>query len=339
MSDIESRIDGSVGHVTLNRPKAMNALNHQMVLDLEQAMVAWENDDAVSMLLIDAAGERAFCAGGDIVGLYNDGVKGDDAQAKQFWLDEYRVNHAISTYSKPYIAIMDGIVMGGGVGVSAHGSHRIVTERTMFAMPECGIGLLPDVGGTHLLSQTPGHIGEYAGLTGARLSGADCIYAGLADYFVASEDLPKLKEALLASGDASVIDDFISTPGPSELEKHQSDIDQLFNAASISNDNSEFAQTALKSINRGAPLSLLSTLKTVRDARAQADLGLALRNEYRFVSASILDGEFLEGIRAALVDKDRNPQWKYKTLAEVPETLIQQLDTPVTDGDFVAPTR
>ncbi|MEH6360836.1 MAG: enoyl-CoA hydratase/isomerase family protein, partial [Amylibacter sp.] len=208
MNDLIVRKTGKAGHVTLNRPKALNALTHQMCLDLELAMIDWVGDDDVGLLLIEAAGKKAFCAGGDIVSIYNAGKSGQVENALKFWRDEYRLNHAISTYSKPYVAIMDGIVMGGGVGISAHGSHRVVTERTMFAMPECAIGLIPDVGGTYLLGKMPGSCGEYAGVTGARLTGADCIYAGLADYFVPSDKLDDLKAALLDAGDVAVLQEF-----------------------------------------------------------------------------------------------------------------------------------
>ncbi len=341
MTDLIVAKTGHAGHVTLNRPKALNALTHAMCLDLETAMSKWESDPSVSLLLIDAAGEKAFCAGGDIVGIYNAGKSGQVEQARQFWRDEYRVNHAISTYSKPYVAFMDGIVMGGGVGITAHGSHRIVTERTMFAMPECAIGLLPDVGGTYLLGKMPGASGEYAGLTGARLSGADCIYAGLADYFVHSDRLDSLKAALKETGNVAVLQEFASPPESAPLEENRAEIDAVFAEDSVDaiirnlqNHPSDFAKVALKGLSRGAPLLLKTTLAALCAARADGSLEHALRNEYRIVSTALCDGELIEGIRAAVIDKDRSPKWKYPTLESVPQRLVDRLYHPAGDGDF-----
>ncbi len=341
MSDLIARKSGKAGHVTLNRPQALNALTHPMCLDLEAAMDDWALDDDVGLLLIDAAGEKAFCAGGDIVKIYNEGKSGQVENALKFWRDEYRLNHAISTYAKPYVAIMDGIVMGGGVGISAHGSHRVVTERTMFAMPECAIGLLPDVGGTYLLGQMPGACGEYAGLTGTRLSGADCIYAGLADYFVPSDKLENLKTALLETGDVAVLQEYTTTPEGSALAKNRVTIDAAFALADVADimqtleaDLSDFAKSALKGALRGAPLCLKITLAAIRAARENGTLEAALRNEYRIVSTCLHDGELVEGIRAAVIDKDRAPKWKYPTLESVPQQLVDRLYQPAANGDF-----
>lgn len=341
MSDMIIRTVGPVAHATLNRPKALNALNHQMCLDLETAMKDWAHNDNIKLLLIDAEGEKAFCAGGDIVGIYRQAMEGDYTSSLKFWRDEYRLNLAISTYSKPYIALMDRIVMGGGVGISSHGSHRIVTERTMFAMPECAIGLLPDVGGTYLLANMPGHSGEYVGLTGARLDGADCIYAGLADYYVHSDQLPALKSALIKTGDPAVISDFSSTPPASKLAAQQDEIDAVFmleSVAEIENacatSQADFAGMANKGLAHGAALSKICTLNAIREARKTGSLARALRTEYRFVSRIVKDGEFIEGVRAAVIDKDRNPKWQYQTLDAVPQDLIDRLGQPAPDGDF-----
>ena len=343
MTDLIVKQQGTAGRATLNRPKALNAITHQMLLDLETAMDDWATDDNVKLALIDAVGDRAFCAGGDIVDLYAEGVKGRDEMARTFWRDEYRINAAIESYAKPYVAIMDGIVMGGGVGISAHGSHRIVTERTMFAMPECAIGIIPDVGGSLLLARMPGHCGEYAGLTGARLSGADCIYAGLADFYVESDKLDALKTALCETGDPETIRQFASVPPTSDLELNINEINTLFNASTVAeihsalqNATSDFAKTAAKGLSRGAPLGLMSALKTIHKARLDDDMALALRNEYRFVTNAVNSGEFIEGVRAAVIDKDRKPAWKYPTLDSVPVELINALDHPAPNGDFIA---
>lgn len=342
MNDIEIRTNGAIGHATLNRPQALNALTHQMLLDLETAMQDWASNEDIAALLIDAAGDRAFCAGGDIVDLYAEGIQGQDTMAKKFWRDEYRINAAIAGYAKPYIAVMDGIVMGGGAGVSTLGSHRIVTDRTMFAMPECSIGLIPDVGGSYFLGQCPGFCGEYIGLTGTRLTGADCIYARLADYYVPHQDLPALKQALFQSGDPATIQDFAQTPEPSALATNSAEIETLFGAESVQDihealksSGTKFAQAAQKGLERGAPLALMATLKAIRAGRKEANLAQALRNEYRFVSTVIKDGEFIEGVRAAVIDKDRNPIWKYPTYEDVPNSIIQKMDHPADDGDFI----
>ncbi len=341
MSDLIVRKSGKAGYVTLNRPQALNALTHPMCLALEAAMTDWAADDDIGLLLIDAAGEKAFCAGGDIVKIYHEGKSGQVGNALKFWRDEYRLNHAISTYAKPYVAIMDGIVMGGGVGISAHGSHRVVTERTMFAMPECAIGLLPDVGGTYLLGKMPGACGEYAGLTGARLSGADCIYAGLADYFVPSDKLEDLQTALLETGDVMILQEFATAPNGSALEENRVVIDTAFAQNSVAeiienleSNTSDFARTTLKDTLRGAPLCLKITLAAIRATRDNGTLETALRNEYRIVSTCLQDGELIEGIRAMVIDKDRTPKWQYPTLESVPQELVERLYQPATDGDF-----
>ncbi len=340
MSDINIRKAGHVGHITLTRPQALNALNHVMTLAIEDALIAWEHDDDVAFVLIDAEGEKAFCAGGDIAYFYKHGSSGNHKAAQSFWRDEYRLNAKISSYSKPYVALMDRIVMGGGVGISAHGSHRIVTDRTMLAMPECAIGLLPDVGGTYLLANTPGACGEYLGLTGARLSGSDCLYAGIADYFVPSGKLNDLRETLLRNGNLDILESFQEAPDVSSLQEQQSIINTVFSLdiisemmTSLAQIGSDFSMKALKGFKYGAPYSQLVTLAAIRDVRG-GDLEQALRNEYRFVSISTTEGEFLEGIRAAVIDKDRNPIWKYKTLADVPEALLAKMHEPAEAGDF-----
>ncbi len=340
MTDLSIRKVGRVGHITLTRPQALNALNHEMALTIEQALIKWEHDAEIEFILIDAEGEKAFCAGGDIAYFYRQGISGNHKAAQDFWRDEYRLNARIANYQKPYVALMDRIVMGGGVGISAHGSHRVVTDRTMLAMPECAIGLLPDVGGTYLLANTPGSCGEYLGLTGARMSGADCLYTGVADYFVVSEKIDALRDALLKDADLSIIEDFNEKPDSSILKAQQPEIDAIFGletvvdmVAALSQADTEFSVKALKSIGHGAPYSQIATLAAIRDVRG-SDLERALRNEYRFVSISTSEGEFLEGIRAAVIDKDRNPQWKYETLDKVPKELLAKMDRPAEGGDF-----
>lgn len=335
MSDLNIRKEGRAGRITLTRTKAMNALSHKMCLQIEQALRDWAEDGDVAVVLVDAEGEKAFCAGGDIVQLYEEGRSGRDTNARQFWRDEYRLNALIANYPKPYIPVMDGFVMGGGVGISAHGSHRVVTEHTLFALPECSIGLITDVGGSYLLSRMPGHSGDYAGLTGARLSGADCLYGGLADHFVPRAALAAFKRALCDSGNIDVISQFKTSPPPSDLAQHQSEIDSLFGKSTVleireacAASETDFGRKALKALLRGAPLAVSASHAAIQRARNHQSLSEALRLEYRFVRQAVLGGEFLEGIRAAVIEKDRTPRWKYDTLQAVPQSMIEQLFQP-----------
>lgn len=341
MSDLNIRKDGRAGRITLTRTQAMNALSHEMCLRIEQVLRVWADDDDVAVVLVDAEGDKAFCAGGDIVQLYEEGRSGRDTNARQFWRDEYRLNALIAGYPKPYVPIMDGFVMGGGVGISAHGSDRIVTEHTLFALPECSIGLITDVGGSYLLSRMPGYSGDYAGLTGARLSGSDCLYGGLADHFVPRAQMDGLKQALCDGGNVDVISQFTTSPPPSDLAQHQSDIDTLFGKSSVPEirdacaaSGSEFARKALKALLRGAPLAVCASHAAIQKARQHQSLSEALRLEYRFVRQAVLGGEFLEGIRAAVIDKDRTPRWKYDTLEAVPRCMIEQLFQPTHDDEL-----
>ena len=221
--------EGVAGRLRLNRPQALNALTHDMALGIEKALLEWRDDDAVKLVIIDAAGDKAFCAGGDIQQLYALGKAGDYDPARKFWAEEYRLNALIANYPKPYVAIMDGITMGGGVGVGAHGSHRIVTERTMLAMPEVGIGFLPDVGGTWLLSRAPGKTGYYLGMTGARMDAADAIYAGFADTYMESGKLDAFAAKLAESADVvPVIAEFATRPPESQLAAARTGINDAF---------------------------------------------------------------------------------------------------------------
>lgn len=340
--DILIRKTGDAGRITLNRPNALNALTHGMILQMTDALTQWRSDPEVRKVLIDAAGDRAFCAGGDVAKLYAAGRRGDFETAAAFWRDEYRLNSIIAAYPKLFIAIMDGLVMGGGVGVSAHGRRRIVTERTVLAMPECAIGLIPDVGATLLLANAPGRCGEFIGLTGARLNAADCIYAGLADLFVASEHLHAFRQALVA-GDDQTAGKLVSPPQePSTLSDRQADIDRIFSGVSVAEidealvlRDDEWASDTLRHLRIGAPLSLEITLAAIRDARRTRSIADAVRAEYRFTSRAMEHGEFLEGVRAAVIDKDHAPAWRYPTLRSVPPELVATMRAPAPDEDHL----
>lgn len=337
MADVEIKVEGGVGRMTLDRPEALNALNRPMMELIDGALISWAEDDAISLVVIDAVGERAFCAGGDIAELYRRTLDGDFAFSRNFWRDEYRMNARIKNFPKPYVAVMDGITMGGGVGLSAHGSHRIVTERSMVAMPECAIGLIPDVGGTFLLGQAPGHLGEYLGLTGARMGAADAIRAGFADVYVRAERVPDVIAALVEEPDIGLIETFAETPPDSELSAHRENIDDLFAhgsveaiAAAAHEAGGEWAEKVQKGLGKACPLAMKATLRMVREARGMMRLEEALAMEYRFTWRSLEQGEFMEGIRAAVIDKDRNPRWAKPGLSDV---TAADVDAMLTDLD------
>jgi enoyl-CoA hydratase len=335
--DVFIGVEGRVGRITLTRPKALNAVNRAIVDGMYAALRRWEVDPDVALVLVDAEGEKAFSAGGDLALIYNAAKAGDIESANSFWRDEYRLNAYIDRYPKPYVAVMDGIVMGGGVGISGHGSHRIVTDNSTVAMPECAIGLITDVGGSYLLAQAPGQMGEYLGLTGTRMKGEDAIYAGFADTYVNRARLEDAKAALVAEGDVSVLSRFAVTPPPSALAKDQQIVDRLFAGTSVPEimdalraDASEWALAALRAIEKGSPLSAIMILSAVRDA---GSLERALRNEYRFVSRVLEHGDFVEGIRAIVIDKDRNPKWRHKDVASVPAELVAIMRSEAEGGD------
>lgn len=336
--DLHVRVEGRVGRITLTRPQALNAVNQAIVDGMTDALKRWEADDAVSLVLVDAEGEKAFSAGGDLAYVYRCGKAGDIEGPNRFWRDEYRLNALIDRYSKPYVAVMDGIVMGGGVGISGHGSHRIVTDNSMVAMPECAVGLVTDVGGSWLLARAPGHMGEFLGLTGTRMKGEDAIYAGFADIYVHRRRLADLKAALVESGDVAVLDHFAEAPPPSALAAQQQALDRIFSAATVPEilerlraDGSDWALKALEAIGKGSPLSAIMILSTVR---AATSMEAALRNEYRFVSRVLEHGDFLEGIRAIVIDKDRKPVWRHAGIDAVPVDLVAMMGREAEGGDI-----
>ncbi len=332
------RREGRAGRITLNRPQALNALTYPMIGQIAGALAGWAVDPAIERVILDGAGERALCAGGDVLALYESRVNGPGF-ARKFWADEYRLNAMISRYPKPFVAIMDGIVMGGGIGLSGHASHRIVTERSMLAMPETSIGLIPDVGGTWLLSRAPDEVGTYLGLTGARMTGADAIYAGFADTFVPSQRLPELVAALCGAGGSTVeevIATFAAASPQSDLHSSADAIAATFTGdrvegiwAALSHDPSPWAAKTSVGLKSKSPKAMKATLATIRQARTLPSLEAALDVEYRLVTRLFEDGEFIEGVRALLVDKDRAPKWQPVTLAEVTDEMIERLMSPL----------
>ncbi|WP_016698720.1 enoyl-CoA hydratase/isomerase family protein [Actinoalloteichus spitiensis] len=327
MTDVLRTVRGHLGRLTLNRPKALNALTHDMVRTLHAALDEWEHDDTVRTVLVDGAGDRGLCAGGDIRSIHDDARAGGTASL-DFWADEYRLNARIARYPKPYVALMDGVVMGGGVGISAHGRHRVVTERSRVGMPEVGIGFIPDVGGTYLLSRAPGQLGTHLALTGAPVGAADALHCGLADVHVPSDRLDDLIGALTeAPADEAVRAH--ATPAPaSELAANAEWIDHCYAAATVSDilqrlrDHGGPAAEAAATIDTKSPTALAVTLRALRSAATLPDLEAVLRQEYRTSRAALRSADLVEGVRAQIIDKDRSPRWSPATLAEVDEATV-----------------
>ncbi|MGJ6122641.1 enoyl-CoA hydratase/isomerase family protein [Mycolicibacterium sp. Y3] len=318
--DILVSVRNGVGILTLNRPRAINSLNDVMVAGIARALTDWEHDDAITAVLLTGAGERGLCAGGDVVALYHSALAGG-AAARSFWWDEYLLNAHIGRFAKPYVALMDGIVMGGGVGVAAHGNVRVVTEKTKMGMPEVGIGFIPDVGGTYLLSRAPGRLGLHAALTGAPFSGADAIAMGFADHFVPHDRLADFAEAVIADGHEDALRSYAEEPPASELLAQRHWIDSCYagdTVAEILTDlrghDEQAARDAADLIATRSPIALSVTLTAVRRAEHLHSLEEVLQQEYRVSVASVASHDFVEGIRAQLVDKDRNPTWSPATL-------------------------
>jgi enoyl-CoA hydratase len=333
--DLIVRREGAAGVIRLNRPKAINAVTLEMFRDVDKALDQFEADPAVALILLEGAGERGLCAGGDIRALYDSSRAGGDL-GKILWREEYILNARIAAFPKPYVAFMDGIVMGGGVGLAAHGSHRIVTDKTKLAMPEVGLGFFPDVGGTWLLSHSPGEIGTYFGLTGQTMNGPDAIYAGFADAVVPSAKLPALREALtkIRAGARSAdvkttIDGFVTGETAGPVAALQPSIDRWFAhdrmediIAALHRDSSELAQSTLKTLNEKSPRGMVVTLKLLRLARGSSSLQECLVREYRAALQVFASDDFREGVRAAVIDKDRNPKWSPRGIEDVTPAMV-----------------
>ena len=335
MSDIYIRKEGVAGRITLTRPKALNALSYQMCLDIEAALDAWAGDEAVQLLIIDAEGDKAFCAGGDIAELYATGTAGDFGYGRKFWADEYRMNAKLFEFPKPVVSFLQGFTMGGGVGIGCHGSHRITCESSRIAMPECGIGLVPDVGGSLILARAPERIGEYLGCTAGRMTAADAIYAGFADYYIPQLKWPELKNALAMNGDLAWIDRAAETPEQGALEPQAEAIRRCFGgetlgdiARALESEDSDFARDTLGALRRNSPLAMAATVEMIHRLRGSDDIRRALMLEYRFTARAMEHGDFLEGIRAAIIDKDKAPKWKHQTL-DLPTAEVSAMLMPL----------
>jgi len=336
MSEIAIRKEGRVGHITLTRPKALNALTYDMCLRIEAALDAWRADDAVRMVLIDAEGDKAFCAGGDIAVMYETGTRGDYGYGQKFWRDEYRMNAKIFEFPKPVASLMQGFVMGGGVGVGCHGSHRVVGKTSQVAMPECGIGLVPDVGGSLILARAPGRMGEYLATTGRRMGPGDALYAGFADHYVPEAKWPALAAELIETGESEAILRAADTAPEGDLPALQPQVDALFAGADLGEivtalraDGSDFAGDALKRLDRNSPLATACAVEIQHRLKGCDDIRQALTLEFRFTFRAPEHSDFLEGIRAAIIDKDKSPRWRHEGPTSVPEADVAKMLMPL----------
>lgn len=340
MTDILIRVQGHAGRITLNRPQALNALTEGMARALDLALRTWADDPAVKLVIIDAAGDRAFCAGGDIVDLYAAGRAGRFEEGQRFWRFEYRMNARIAAYPKPVVALMQGFTMGGGVGVGCHAEVRVVGASSRIAMPECGIGLVPDVGGSYLLARAPGRIGTYLGTCAARMGPADAILAGFADVFVPEADWPALTATLCESGDVMDLDPFRRPPPEGRLAALRPQIDRLFAGKTLSAiwqtlaEEAPFAAEARAQLAAVSPLSAACTVAILRRLGPLPDMVSALALEYRFTHRAQERADFLEGIRAAVIDKDRRPRWRHDSPDAVTEAEVEAMLAPLGPDEW-----
>ena len=343
--EILCEIRGSAGYVVLNRPKALNALSHGMVRELARALERWRHDPAVLRVIVTASGEKAFCAGGDIRQIYEDGIAGRQAKSLEFWRDEYRLNLAIKSYPKPYLSLIDGIVMGGGVGISLHGSHRIAGERYLFAMPEVAIGFFPDVGATWTLPRLPHGSGIWLALTGDRVGPAGALAFGLATHTVPSARFAELAHALTGRGSVDeILAGFTHHPGP---QRHVADLAVMAGCfgkpdlagvlaalGEAAQQGSDFAAKAMATIRAKSPLSVAIAFEQMRRGKS-LDFAEAMRTEYRIVSRVIHGTEFYEGVRAVIVDKDNAPRWGAARIEDIDPAAVMAYFAPLGADELV----
>ena len=339
------RVEGKVGRLTLNRPQALHALTTNMIGLLTEALVAWRDDQAVELILIDHSGERGFCAGGDIRMLAESGA-GDGSAAREFFHTEYRLNHLLFVYPKPVVAIMDGITMGGGVGISGPAQYRVATERTVFAMPETGIGLFPDVGGGWRLPRMPGHTGLWLALTGARIKAADCELTGIATDDLASASLPAFKDRLIADPAAieTLLTEMEVDAGRTPLGAAHDRVERLFGGDSVERiltdlqaDGSDWALAQLAILRTKSPLSVKVSFRQMRLGARAKSFAEVMAMEYRIACRMVATHDFAEGVRAVIVEKDNAPRWNPARLEEVTEADVDAIFAPLPPGEEWTP--
>ncbi|CAH0497548.1 enoyl-CoA hydratase/isomerase family protein [Novosphingobium sp. CECT 9465] len=334
--------DGAAGILSLNRPKAIHALTIGMVHTMVAALQEWRSDPAIGAIMIDHAEGRGFCAGGDIAYLRNSALNDGGESGRKFFHDEYQLNHLLMTYGKPVVAFMDGITMGGGVGLSGPSTFRVATEATRFAMPETGIGLFPDVGGGWFLSRLKGRMGQYLALTGARLDGAECVWAGLATHYLPAENLPQAKARIAADPDAvaAILRELSAVPPEAKIAAHAEDIERLFASnryedilAALEADGSDFAKATLATLHTKSPQTCKVALRQLATSLALPDFAANMAMEYRISARVLTLPDFAEGVRAVIVDKDNAPKWSPATPEGVTDELLDAIFAPLGATD------
>jgi enoyl-CoA hydratase len=345
VSDVLTSIEGRMGRIRLNRPKAIHALTRDMCSAMIAALVEWREDRGVEAVAIDHAEGRGFCAGGDVVMLAESGAS-DGSEARAFFHEEYRLNHLLFTYAKPTIAFMDGITMGGGVGISQPCRYRVATENTRFAMPETAIGLFPDVGGGWYLPRLPGRVGVFLALTGARLDGAECTALGLATHYLPSAALDEAKAQIAAEPERieAVLDAAAIDPPPARIEANRETIERLFASDSFEEilealeaDGSDWAVTELATLRGKSPQACKVTLRLLYDGARIQDFGHEMRQEYAVATRVVQRHDFVEGVRALLVDKDNRPRWNPPSPEGVTDHMIDTIFAPMPQGEEWTP--
>lgn len=335
------RREGAAGFLSLNRPKALHALTQDMDHALTAALLAWRDDPAVQVVIIDHAEGRGFCAGGDIAFLRNSALTDDGAAGRKFFYEEYQLNHLLFSYPKPVVAFMDGITMGGGVGISQPARFRVATENTRLAMPETGIGLFPDVGGGWYLARLPGRIGQFLALTGARIDGAECLWTGLATHYLTQDQLAEAKLRMAHGHEpGGVLSALASAPPAARLEGNAPLIARHFASdrledilASLAADDSDWAAKELATLRTKSPQTCKVALRQLRDSLACADFAANMVMEYRIASRVLTLPDFAEGVRAVIVDKDNAPRWNPPTAEAVTTDLIERIFTALPEAE------
>jgi enoyl-CoA hydratase len=345
MSDVLTLIEGRVGRIRLNRPRAIHALTTGMCLAMTEALVAWRDDPAVEAVLIDHVEGRGFCAGGDVVMLRDSGMT-DGKAARAFFHAEYRLNHLLFTWPKPVVAFMDGITMGGGVGISQPARFRIATENTRFAMPETAIGLFPDVGGGWYLSRLPGRVGQYLALTGARMDGAECRYLGLATHYLPAERLEEAKARIAQDPGriGEILNEAAAPPPEARITANLDRIARTFASdryeavlAALAADGSDWADKELATLSAKSPQACKVSLRLLAEGAAMPDFAAEMRQEYAVAARVVVGHDFAEGVRAVLVDKDNAPNWDPATPEGVTDALLDSIFAPMPEGEEWTP--
>ncbi|WJY17839.1 enoyl-CoA hydratase/isomerase family protein [Alteriqipengyuania flavescens] len=347
--DVHIHSHGRVGHISLNRPKALHALTLDMCHAMSKALAEWATDDAIEAVILDHSEGRGFCAGGDINLLRHSALNDGGASGRAFFHDEYQLNHQMMTYEKPIVAFMDGITMGGGVGIAMPCKYRVATENTRFAMPETGIGLFPDVGGGWHLPRLGGRLGQFLALTGARLDGAECLWAGIATHYVPGEMLAEAKARIIEKPGriAGVMSEMVGTPPKARIEENADRIRKHFasdrledivaSLEAAAEEGDEWAQKERDTLGTKSPQTLKVALRQLAEGEKMTDFADNMRMEYRIGSRVLLRPDFAEGVRAVIVDKDHSPKWNPPTPDEVSEELIDSIFAPLPDDEEWTP--